>query len=213
MWRVGARDLKAGTAVAPSRFERRAAVELRRSSGDGCRGGGCCVSRLFGALSEERVAHEPVHSGAALDAQLDRVREPAAAAAAGRVAHRGVAVAVAAAAVGTCVEQPTERQGAIQSASTTHTRQHPHHARRDRYRLEARSTAVRKNGQSYLTRCGTGATRAETASTPHTTVAWVERSDQNSGRNKEQYGKLALPRGKQHTLDFFLRPSNGSEVS
>ena len=82
MWRVGARDLKAGTAVAPSRFERRAAVELRRSSGDGCRGGGCCVSRLFGALSEERVAHEPVHSGAALDAQLDRVREPAAAAAA-----------------------------------------------------------------------------------------------------------------------------------
>ena len=75
------------------------------------------------------------------------------------------------AAVGTCVEQPTERQGTIQSASTTHTRQHRHHARRDRFHLEARSTAVRKNAQSYLTICGTGATRAETASTPHTTDA------------------------------------------
>ena len=74
------------------------------------------------------------------------------------------------AAVGTCVEQPTERQGTIQSASTTHTRK-PHHARQDRYRLEARSTAVRKNAQSYLTRCGAGAMRAETASTPHTTDA------------------------------------------
>ena len=108
------------------------------------------------------------------------------------------------AAVGTCVEQPTERQGTIQSASTTHTRQHPHHARRNRYHLEARLTAVRKNAQSHLTRCGTGATRAETAPTPHTTDAGELALIHLCIRAKKPSRPSALPRGNQHTLDFFF---------
>ena len=113
------------------------------------------------------------------------------------------------AAVGTCVEQPTERQGAIQSASTTHTRQHPHHARRDRYRSEARSTADSGAEKRPIVprkmrrRCHAGRDRAN----PTHNGRWVERWPLRHfcSRDKEAISNTsALPRGKQHTLDFVL---------